>query len=258
MSKRADGSRREADLGVDGGLAQRLHRAGMAAQVNAVLGVNLVERDGQQQVVDVVAAQVRVAVGGLHFKDAVAQLENGDIERAAAKIVDGDGAFLGAIESVGQRRRGGLVDQAQHFKAGHAARVFGGLALRIVEVGGNGDDRLRNRRAKEALGIALELAQNVGGNLRRREAQFAELDARHFAGFDIVGQAERKELQLALNFFKAAAHQALDGIDDALRRLDERLARGVAHGDRGPAAVGRHRDREPPPRAPDSSRRRRE
>ena len=170
----------------------------MAAQIDAVLGVNFVERDGEQQVVDVVAAQVRVAVGGLHFEDAVAQLEDGDVEGAAAEIVDGDGAFLGAVEAVGQRGGGGLVDQAQDFKAGHAARVFGGLALRIVEVGGHGDDGLRDRRAEEALGVALELAQNVGGNLRRREAQFAELDARDFACLHVVGKAEGKELQLAL------------------------------------------------------------
>ena len=187
----------EPDLGVDGGFAQRLHCAGMRAQIDAVLGVNLVERNGEQQVVDVVAAQVRVAVGGLHFEDAVAQLEDGDVEGAAAKVVDGDGAFFGAIEAVGQRGRGGLIHQAQHFEARHAARVFGGLALRIVEVRGHGNDGLRDRRAEEALGIALELAQNVGRNFRRREAQLAELNARNFARFDVVGKAEGKELELA-------------------------------------------------------------
>ena len=33
--------------------------------------MNLVESDGEEQVVDVVSAEVRVAVGGLHFEDAV-------------------------------------------------------------------------------------------------------------------------------------------------------------------------------------------
>ena len=154
---------------------------GCLPQVHSVFGVNLVERDGQQQVVDVVAAQVRVAVGGLHLEDAVAQLEDGDIERAAAQIVDGDGARFGAIQAIGQRGRGRLVDQAKHFKSGHAARILGGLALRIVEVGRHGDDGLRDRRAEEPLGVALELAQNVGRNLRRREAEFAQLNARNFA-----------------------------------------------------------------------------
>ena len=230
----------EGDLGVDGGLAQGLHGARVLAQIDAVLGVNFVERDGEEQVVDVVAAEVRVAVGGLHLEDAVVELENGDVEGAAAEIVDGDGAVLGAIEAVGERCGGGLVDEAKHFKAGHAACVLGGLALRIVEVGGDGDDGLGDRRAEEALGVALELAQNVGGDFRRSEAQFAELNARDFAGFDVVGKPEGEELQFALDFFEAAAHEALDGVDDALRSLDEHAARAVADGDGGPAAVGRH------------------
>ena len=110
-----------------------------------MFGVDFVECNGEQEVVDVVAAQMGVAVGGLHFKDAVAQFEDGNVEGAAAEIIDGDGSHFGAIEAVCQRCRGGLIDQAQHLKAGHAACVLGGLALRIVEVGGDGDDRLRDR-----------------------------------------------------------------------------------------------------------------
>ena len=34
------------------------------AKVDAVVGANFVERDGEQKIVDVVAAEVRVAVGG--------------------------------------------------------------------------------------------------------------------------------------------------------------------------------------------------
>ena len=258
MSKCAASFSGEQNLGLDGGLAHGLHRARMQAQIDAVLGVNLVERDGQQKIVDVVAAQMRVAVGGLHLEDAVAQFENRNIKGPAAQIVDGNGALFGAVEAVGQRGRGRLVDQTQHFEAGHAPRVLGGLALRIVEVGGHGDDRLRDRRAKESLGVALELAQNVGGNLRRREAQLAQLNARDFTCLHILGQVKGKELQLVLNLFKAAAHQPLDGVDDPLRRLDQRLARAVAHGDRGPAAACAEWDRAPPPTAPDSSRPRRE
>ena len=179
--------RGKADLGLDSGFAQGLHRAGMTAQIDPMFGVNLIQSDGQKEVVDVVAAQVRVPVGGLHLEDAVAQLEDGDVKGASAEIVHGDGAFFGAIKPVGQRRRGGLVDQTKHFKSGHAARVFGGLALRIVEVGGHGDHRLRDRGAKKALGIALELAQNVRRNFGRRKTKLAQLDARNFTRFDVGG-----------------------------------------------------------------------
>ncbi len=76
-----------------------------------------------------------VAVGGEHFEDAVVQAQDGDVEGAAAEVVDGDDAFLALVETVGERRGGGLVDEAQHFQPGDAAGVLGGLALRVVEVG---------------------------------------------------------------------------------------------------------------------------
>ncbi len=48
-----------------------------------------------------------------------------------------------AVEAVGQCRRGRLVGDAQHFKAGDLAGVLGGLALGVVvDVGKNGDGRL--------------------------------------------------------------------------------------------------------------------
>ena len=91
--------------------------------------------------VEVVAAQVRVAVGGLHFEDAVADFEDGDIERAAAEVVHRD-ALVGflLIHAVGQCGRGRLVDDALDVKTGDAAGVLGGLTLRVVEVGRDGDD----------------------------------------------------------------------------------------------------------------------
>ncbi len=111
----------------------------------------------QQAVVDVVAAQMRVAVGGEDFEDAFLQFEDRDVEGAAAEIVDGDDAFLALVESVGERGGGGLVDQPQHFETGDASGVARGLSLRVVEVRGDRDDgfrdwlrRVRLRRSSSA------------------------------------------------------------------------------------------------------------
>jgi hypothetical protein len=138
-------------------------------QVDALVLLELVGQIADQTHVEVFAAQEGVAVGGLHLEHAVADLEDRDVERAAAKVVDGDGLAFGLVEAVGERSGGRLVDDAQHFKAGDLAGVLGGLALGVVEVGRNGDDGLLDLLTEIGLGGFLHLLKDDGGNLGRRE-----------------------------------------------------------------------------------------
>ena len=223
--------RRQSNFGVDHRLANRLHDLGVAADVDRQIALDVVQRDGDQQVVDVVATEVSVAVSGDHLEDALVQLENRDVESAAAQVVNRNRFGVLLVETVGQRCRRRFIHQAQDFEARDAAGVFGGLPLRIVEVRRDRDDSLGDRRREVALGIALQLAQDESRNFRRGEGLVAELDAQHFAGGEIVSQPEREELQLVLHILDAAAHEALDAVHGALRRLDQILARGAAHND---------------------------
>ena len=143
------------------------------------------------------------------------------------------------IEAIGERRGRGLVDQAQNFEASDAAGIFCGLALRVVEVRGHGDDGLGNLCSEEAFGVAFELAENESRNFRRRECLFAKSDAQDFTGLQVLGQTEGEELQLFMNVVNPASHEALDRVDGALRRLGEVFAGGVAD-DRLIVLVERH------------------
>ena len=67
-------------------------------------------------------------------------LQDGDVERAAAEVVHRDHACALPVEAVGQRRRGRLVDQAQHLETGDAAGVARGRPLGVVEVRRHRDD----------------------------------------------------------------------------------------------------------------------
>ena len=133
---------RQLDLGLLGRILEALQGQAIVAQIDAVLLAELVRQIVHDALVEVLAAEEGVAVGRLDLEHAVAHLEDGDVERAAAEIVDGDLAAPLLVQAVGQRSRRRLVDDAKHVEAGNAARVLGRLALGVVEIGGNRDDRL--------------------------------------------------------------------------------------------------------------------
>ncbi len=87
---------------------------------------------------------MRVAGCGLDFKDAVADIENRDVKSSTTEIEDQDRFVLLFVEAVGQRGGCGLIDDSQHIKPGNLSRILCGLPLRIIEVGGNGNDRIRH------------------------------------------------------------------------------------------------------------------
>ena len=221
------GRRRELDLGPLGGLLEALQGLLVLGQVDALVLLELVEQPLDDALVEVVAAEVRVAVGGLDLEDAVAQLQDGDVERAAAEVVDGDLLVRLLLQAVGQRGGGGLVDDALDVQAGDAAGILGGLALRVVEVGRHGDDGLRDGLAQVGLGVRLELLQDHGADLRRRVGlAVGERDDDAVAVLvllDLVGH--QLDASAAPRVVPAAAHEALDGVD-RVGRVGDGLALG--------------------------------
>ena len=237
---------RQLDLGLFGGFLQPLQRHLVLGNVDAGLLLELLHQPVDNPLVDVVAAQVRVAVGGFHFHDAVAHFEDGNVERAAAEVIHRDGFVLLLVQPVGQRRGRRLVDDAHHLQAGDLPGVLGGLALRIVEVGRNRDDGLGDLFAQIGFGRFLQFGENHRGNLGRRVALAVDLDAgvAVFAGDHLV----RNQLHLFAHFVEAAAHEALDRINRVFRVGDGLAFRHRAHqpltvlgesddGRRGPAAL---------------------
>ena len=114
--------RRQLFLGLLRRFLQTLERHLVLAQVDALVAAELVGQPVDDALVEVVAAQVGVAVGRLHLEDALAQLQDRDIEGAAAQVIDGDALVLLLIQAIGQRGGGRLVDDALDFQAGDACR----------------------------------------------------------------------------------------------------------------------------------------
>ena len=117
------------DLGFFRRFFQPLQRQAVLAQVDALLLLELIGEVIDDFFVEILSPQEGVAVGRFDLEDAVADFEYGNIEGAAAEIVNGDGAAFLLLETVGERRRRRLVDDAQNLETGDAAAVLGGLAL---------------------------------------------------------------------------------------------------------------------------------
>ena len=136
-------------------------------QIDAVLPLEAVRHPVNDSLVEVVAAEMRVAVGGKHLKHAVRDLQKRDIEGTAAEVEDHDLLILFLIHAVGKRRRGRLVDDPEHLQTRDLAGVLGCLTLCVREIRRNGDDRLADRGSQVSLRVRLQLLQNHCGNFLR-------------------------------------------------------------------------------------------
>ena len=92
-------------LQIDERFAKLLRQFAVRRKVKLVVLENSFVDESLEQVVDVVAAEVRIAVGGKDLEDIAVgggnELEDGDVESPAAKIVDGDFAALLFMQAVG-------------------------------------------------------------------------------------------------------------------------------------------------------------
>ena len=173
--------RGQLDLRLLGGLLQALHGERVLAHIDAGLLLELLGQEIDDAQVEVLAAEEGIPVGRQHFELPLAvdfrDLDDGDVEGAAAQVVHGDLAIAPLlVEPVGERRSGRLVDDALDRQARDAAGVLGRLALRIVEVGRHGDDRFAHRLTEIVLGGLLHLHEHARGDLRRRHLLALHLD----------------------------------------------------------------------------------
>ncbi len=124
--------RRELALGLLGGLLQPLQGHAVLPQVDAGGLPEVVEQPVHDLLVEVLAAEVRVAGRGLDLVDPIAELEDRDVEGAAAEVVDRDDLAALAVEAVGQRGGRRLVDDPEDLEARRSGprRAWPGAARR--------------------------------------------------------------------------------------------------------------------------------
>ena len=245
----------ELNLGFLSRFFEALQRQHIFAEVHALLFFELANDEVDDALVEVFTTQKRIAVGGQHFKLLFAidigNLDDGHVKRAATQVIHRNlaVAFFVLVQAESQRGSGRLVDDAFDIQAGDAARVFGGLALRVVEIRRHGDHRVGDFFAQVIFCGLLHFAQNVSADLLRCHAVAAHFDP----GVAVIGRSNfvGHQVDVLLHFFfrELAPDQALDRIQRVLgvghrlalgRRADQHLAIFLVRNDgrRGTRAFG--------------------
>ncbi|ELZ81405.1 putative NAD-specific glutamate dehydrogenase [Haloferax larsenii JCM 13917] len=199
-------ARGEFDFGLFGRVLQALEGLSVLAEVDAVVVLELFGEPVDDGFVPVVATEAVVTVRRDDFVDAAAEVENGNVESTATEVVDENRLVRLVVETVRHRRRGRLVDDALDFETRDFACVLRRLTLLVVEVRGDGDDRLLDFVAEVVFGVALDFLENHRRNLLGRV-----LFALDFDGVVVL------------------THVALDGANRVLRVLDGLILRRFAH-----------------------------
>jgi hypothetical protein len=163
----------------------------------------------------------------MYFEYTVADVENGNVERATAQIEHQDRLVGLLVQTIGERRGGRLVDYSQDVEAGNFTGVLGGLPLRIIKIGGHGDHRVGDLLPHVFGCIVGQTAQDDRRDFLRRILLAVNQEAHGVVGTrnHSVGHV----LDLGLHLREAASNEALRRIDGILR-IEYRLSLGqLAH-----------------------------
>ena len=218
---------RKFDLRLFGCFLQALHRHRVGGEVGALVVFEFLYEPVDDHLVEVVTAQVRVAVGREHFEHAAAEFEDRDVERTAAEVKYGDfHVLVRLVHTVSQRGRGGFVDDALHFESGDLTGLFRGLTLRVGEVSRHRDHGFRHFLTEVVFGRLLHFLKNHGRNFLRRVVAAVHGHAGLSA---LVHYAVGHAAHFLLHLSEALTHEALDRIDRASGVCDGLALGGIAH-----------------------------
>lgn len=203
----------------------------IAFDVDASLLFEVTHAEIDKLVIEVLAAQVSVPIGGLDLKDTLLDGEERDIECTSSKIENQYISFLRLlpVKTISNSSSSWLVDDSEHLHSSNGPSIFSSLSLRIIEVGRHSDDSRVNLLAEIRLSNLLHLGQHHGRYLLRLEPLGLALVLHHNHRL-VIGAGlnpERPKLDIALDSFvrEFASDESL-GVEDCVERIPGCLVLG--------------------------------
>ena len=118
--------------------------------------------------VDVITAQLVLAVGGVDVKESADDGEYGNIKGPAAEIVDHDPFFLVLFKTIGEGRSGWFVDHPYDIDARYLPRIFYRLALAVRKVRRHRDHGILEFYSHPLLGVRKYFLDHMGADVLGR------------------------------------------------------------------------------------------
>ena len=139
------------------------HGLGVLVDVRVEFLVVVLGEEIHDALIEIFTTKMGITGGSLNLEDALVDGQDGHIECTTTEIVDDNLTLLvGLVQSVGESRCGGFVDDTKDVQTGDSTGVFGCGALRIVEVGWDCNDGIDDLFAEIRFCYLLHLAQDHG------------------------------------------------------------------------------------------------
>ena len=90
--------------------------------------------------IEIFTTKMGITSSGEHFEDTVVDGQDGNIKGTTTEIEHNNVLFILLVETVGNSGSRWLIDNTKNFKSSNSTGIFGGLSLRIIEIGGDGND----------------------------------------------------------------------------------------------------------------------
>ena len=114
--------------------------------------------------IEIFTTKMGITSSGEHFEDTVVDGQDGNIKGTTTEIEHNNVLFILLVETVGNSGSRWLIDDTKNFKSSNNTGIFGGLSLRIIEIGGDGNDGVLDILSEVVLGDLLHLSKDHSRN----------------------------------------------------------------------------------------------